>query len=444
MIKKLKIWIQGFSLLQQFLGLVFISVAFFIVFASGSFNFTVENYVNNQLYKYLSDVSTLKIESINNNGDYDDNNVKFYLYDNVTDSYDLNVSVDDLKLLSNLEIINKSAIVKGTFDYDGTRITYVSTPFKDNVLITIANDSFRQSYEENIMSVVLNVALVFAFSILIFFWIWIFTLIIPLNNIRNYVEKIRSGEKAELNFARQDEIGEVADAITSMKMELDKQNAIKEEMIHNISHDLKTPIATIKSYSESIKDGIYPYGTLEKSVDVIIEHANRLEKKVYSLLTLNRMGYLSDVSSDTEVNMNEIISKAILSCEVLRNDIKIIDNLDDDIYFHGEEEPWRVVVENLLDNALRYAKSKVTITLADGLLEVYNDGQNMDKERIDKLFKPYEKGTKGKFGLGLSIVKRVTETYGYKVSGENMVDGVVFRIIGNIKTKKGNKKLNKG
>ena len=43
--------------------------------------------------------------------------------------------------------------------------------------------------------------------------------------------------------------------------------------------------------------------------------------------------------------------------------------------------------------------------------------------------KPYEKGNKGRFGLGLSIVKKVTETYGYLVAGENMNDGVVFRVI---------------
>ena len=84
-------------------------------------------------------------------------------------------------------------------------------------------------------------------------------------------------------------------------------------MIQNISHDLKTPIATIKSYGESIKDGIYPYETLEKSVDVIIEHANRLEKKVKSLIILNKMDYLKDtVEEGNHLNMNKIIDKSIV------------------------------------------------------------------------------------------------------------------------------------
>ena len=70
------------------------------------------------------------------------------------------------------------------------------------------------------------------------------------------------------------------------------------------------------------------------------------------------------------------------------------------IYFHGEEDPWRVVVENLLDNSIRYATHEIVITLNEKELTVANDGPLMSEERLNKLFKPYEKGTDGKFGLG--------------------------------------------
>ena len=104
-----------------------------------------------------------------------------------------------------------------------------------------------------------------------------------------------------------------------MKDELTRQEKAKEEMIHNISHDLKTPIATIKSYSESIKDGIYPYGTLEGSVDVILDNAQRLEDKVHNLLYLNRVEYL--VTSDSEgvvTNMKEVVEEVVLNSAVIR------------------------------------------------------------------------------------------------------------------------------
>ena len=141
------------------------------------------------------------------------------------------------------------------------------------------------------------------------------------------------------------------------------------------------------------------------------------------------MGYLVDnAQSGDNLPMKPIIQKAILSAKVIRKDIHFETNLED-ISFHGEEEPWRIVVENLIDNALRYAKSVVRIDLDEDGLFIFNDGELMEEERIEKLFKPYEMGSGGKFGLGLSIVKRVTETYGYRVLGENMNDGVIFKVL---------------
>ena len=203
----------------------------------------------------------------------------------------------------------------------------------------------------------------------------------------------------------------------------------KEEMIHNISHDLKTPIATIKSYGESIKDGIYPYETLEKSVDVIINNADRLEKKVHSLLYLNRVEYL--VSQDIEgalTDMNVVIDNVILSIKAIRDDVVIETDLQPEVFFTGLEESWRVAIENILENALRYAKSKIKIVLREDEVAISNDGPSMSEERIAALFKPFEKGQDGQFGLGLSIVAKVVHANGYTVSGENTSDGVIFRM----------------
>ncbi len=134
----------------------------------------------------------------------------------------------------------------------------------------------------------------------------------------------------ELHLNRDDEIGEVAKELVNMKDELQKQEKVKEEMIHNISHDLKTPIATIKSYSESIKDGVYPYGNLEKIIDVILDNANRLEAKVHNLLYLNRIEYL--ITSDAEgvvTNMKEVVEEVVLNSAVIRPEIRIITDVEE-------------------------------------------------------------------------------------------------------------------
>ena len=221
-----------------------------------------------------------------------------------------------------------------------------------------------------------------------------------------------------------------------MQAELKKQEKTKEDMIHNISHDLKRPIGAIKSYGESIKDGIYPYGTVEKSVDVIIENAERLEKKVHSLLYMNRVEYLiSQENGEKSINMKEVIEFVVQNIRLIRPEIEFQLHLND-VIFEGSEEPWRIVVENILENALRYAQTKITIILNDrDGLSIENDGEKIEEDRIATLFKPYEKGAGGKFGLGLSIVSKVVHAYGYHICGENSQDGVIFKIY------KPNKKL---
>ena len=224
-------------------------------------------------------------------------------------------------------------------------------------------------------------------------------------------------------------INHIVEGLNMVVSERVQDERMKANMITNISHDLKTPIATIKSYGESIKDGIYPYDTLEKSVDVIIENADRLEQKVHSLLFMNRVEYL--ISQDCEgigSNMEEIVETVVQNTRFIRSDIQILTNLEE-VYFDGLAEPWRVVVENIIENALRYAKTTIDIHLSEEEgLTISNDGPCMDEDRLKVLFKPYEMGKGGKFGLGLSIVAKVVSANGYEVVGENMAEGVIFRI----------------
>ena len=429
--KRLRIWANSLSLLQQFLVIAFLVGVFFITFFFTIMPKSIDSFVNDQMHEYLhtSQDNLIANDLYYQDDDDADANVNHFIYSKTSKKYQNDLSLEESELLDNIDPDIDSEYYDGSFLYDGRTVVYSIKDFGNYSIVSIIQNDFRNEYRHALSDVTTNMTLIVVFGLYTFLVIWVMTLIYPLNQIKVYIDKIKNGEKAALNIHRKDEIGEVAEALNDMQEELSKQERIKEEMIQNISHDLKTPIATIKSYSESIKDGIYPYDTLEKSVDVIIEHADRLEKKVYSLITFNKMGYLVDnAQSGDNLPMKPIIQKAILSAKVIRKDIHFETNLED-ISFHGEEEPWRIVVENLIDNALRYAKSVVRIDLDEDGLFIFNDGELMEEERIEKLFKPCEMCSGGKFGLGLSIVKRVTETYGYRVLGENMNDGVIFKVL---------------
>lgn len=296
------------------------------------------------------------------------------------------------------------------------------------ILVTYMNDLYASQFSESLINSTVYVIIIVFFLMLMATLIWVFSIIRPLNQIRSYISQIKQGKDVDLYINRGDEIGDLADELVTMKDELSRQDKAKEEMIHNISHDLKTPIATIKSYSESIKDGIYPYGDLDSSVDVILHNAQRLEEKVHNLLYLNRVEYL--VSSDASgvvTNMKDVVEQVVLNSAVIRPEIEIITDVEE-VFFDGLIEAWRVSIENIMENAFRYAKTYIKIQVRENDLRISNDGPKMPEDRIDTLFRPYEKGEGGRFGLGLSIVSKVTKANNYLVQGYNLDDGVCFRI----------------
>jgi two-component system, OmpR family, sensor histidine kinase CssS len=431
--------LKEFSLTQQLFGIVFLFIVFFVSFFFMFLSWNIDGFVRSQMYGILRRTQS--------------NIVYNYRLSMPTDALyggnDPNIVhvifTSDGKVLasSNVDSLSKELIAElkqNALNQEINKRDYISVMDDQNILYTISridmttaiastiSSSYRDEFKTTLLNSVVNIMVIVVSVLFFLLMIWVAYLIHPLNQIRAYIEKIRHGEDAELKVDRRDEIGEVASALVAMQIEIKRSEQLKEEMIHNISHDLKTPIATIKSYGESIKDGVYPYETLEKSVDVIIEHANRLEKKVQSLLLLNRLGYLASEGVEVgEIDMIDVVSKAILSLKVIRPEIKIETSLQR-VSFTGSLEPWRVVVENLLDNAIRYAKSKIIIVLSENELSVFNDGPPMTDDRLGKLFKAYEKGDDGQFGLGLAIVYKVVTAYGFVPSAFNGDKGVIFKI----------------
>lgn len=442
--------ITDLSLVQQLtlimFSLAFIILAFFSVYLRGN----ITDFVNNQTMNIVRTsqntiVSRVEASSFGTSEIGADAQVSHFVF--TRDVMSLQISASTFtpqfqeevgKLASELS----ESWSEGVTEIIDSKYYYRSYRIDNNrVIVSIIDYSYGQNIENTLLTRVSNTTFFVVTILFILILFWTLSIITPLQQIRTYIDRVRKGEQATLKIERKDEIGELATELVSLQDELKRQEETKEEMIHNISHDLKTPIATIKSYAESIKDGIYPYDTLEKSVDVIVDNANRLEQKVYSLLFLNRLDYMMDQAKDTDktTNMKETIEKVLLSLKMIRPEVTIDYDLQEAI-FKGDDESWRVVIENLIDNALRYAETRIDIILKPNELSISNDGPCISEERMQKLFKPFEKGTKGKFGLGLSICSKVAHAYGYDIDAENLEKGVVFRISEKEKPKKEKRK----
>ena len=223
----------------------------------------------------------------------------------------------------------------------------------------------------------------------------------------------------------EDEVGDLSRSVEEMRTEIYENESIKKEILHNVSHDFKTPIAVIKTYAEAIVDGVEDSNV---SANKIVEQSEILKKKVNRLIQYNRLEYFNTDKEFEDVNMNEIIEDIILNYKYQADNIEFILDLDENVYFKGFSENWYTVVDNIIDNAKRYAKTKIMVVLRENRLRIYNDGEHIEEKFIDKAFKPYEKGSKGQFGLGMSIVQKTVDFFKMNLHVVNEDIGVSFII----------------
>jgi two-component system sensor histidine kinase CssS len=213
-----------------------------------------------------------------------------------------------------------------------------------------------------------------------------------------------------------------------MHLYLTEQEEYKNQMYQNISHDFKTPITVMKSYIEATEDGIQ---TKDETLKVIKEQLKKLEFKVHSLLYLNKLNYLKDDlnNSKEQYDVSIIINASVQKFKISRPDVEFVLDIDKkSIMFRGSADMWEAIVDNILNNFTRYAKKKIKITVKNNKIILYNDGETIDENLLNNIFTPYEKGVKGVFGLGLSIVKKTLHLLNYDISIENVKNGVKFTI----------------
>ena len=233
--------------------------------------------------------------------------------------------------------------------------------------------------------------------------------------------------KVNLNHNFKDEISSLNDSIEDMKTYLKNNENYKNQTYQNISHDFKTPITVIKSYIEATEDGIE---SNEKSLEIIKEQINKLENKVHSLLYLNKLNYIKDKNefNKSKTNISSIITSSINKFKLIRPDINFIVDIDNTCIFRGTEDMWETIIDNLLNNFMRYANKEINLTIKNKKIILFNDGNKIDENILNSIFTPYEKGLNGMFGLGLSIVKKSLQLLGYDITVNNVKNGVNFTI----------------
>ena len=263
-------------------------------------------------------------------------------------------------------------------------------------------------------------------SLLIF---WTSNLVLKIKHLKDKVDNIDNNDYIDnYKFKEDDELSILSRAIDDMHFTLNRQEEYKNQMYQNISHDFKTPLTVIKSYIEAIEDGIQD---TESGSVIIKEQLKKLENKVESLLYLNKLNYIKDDKNykNEIVDVTKIISSSIEKFKYERPDIKWEVKINDNkTNFKGTTDMWEAIIDNMLQNFIRYAEKEIKITIKNNKITFYNDGPNLDETIMSDLFTPYKKGIKGQFGLGLSIIRKTLCLVGYEIVVRNEKKGVTFSI----------------
>ncbi|TCP29284.1 two-component system sensor histidine kinase CssS [Scopulibacillus darangshiensis] len=255
----------------------------------------------------------------------------------------------------------------------------------------------------------------------------------PLDVLGSRFEEIsRMNWKKPFEWKSGDEFERLSAQFEKMRRNLLQYDESQQQFLQQASHELKTPIMVIQSYAQSAKDGIYPQGGLDDTMDVIIEEAEQMENRVKKLLYFTRVASLKDERPNlTKVQFGEIAEKMKDRLAYQRPGIAI-DIKGENTEMIVDREQWQIVLENLIENALRYAESNIWLIARDdkgsSQMIVKNDGSHIEESEIETLFQPFNKGEKGQFGLGLAIVQRIVDKHHGTIKVKNDEDGVAFII----------------
>ena len=298
---------------------------------------------------------------------------------------------------------------------------------------------------------VLVLAIASVFVVLVFAVLWAATRSItqPLHRLCREAERIGGGSFAEIEPAFSlKELEDLRLAMNRMSEQLMRSDQSQKNFFQNVSHELRNPLMSISGYAQGIEQGVFQ--PPQEAAHTILAESLRLTEVVNSLLTLSRLESGRQDVSLGPVRVIEVIEDCLdrlNGLAVQRGISLVLVPFDKSITAYGEEELLGKVLENLLTNAIRYAKTTVTVSVQtkekQAEISVLDDGTGIDEKDLPHLFERCYKGKGGNFGIGLAIAHSAAEKMGGELEATNRKEGgAIFTLRFNEKAHTWNEKTN--
>lgn len=249
----------------------------------------------------------------------------------------------------------------------------------------------------------------------------------------------------------EDELAELCYSINEMSMELrkkiDNEKKIeqnKNELITNVSHDLRTPLTSIIGYVDLVKkNGFQDEDKFNEYMEIIDERAKSLNKLINELFEYTKLNSHDLKLNYSSVELGSLIEQIIGEYAVIfkREGLDLISEIGNkDIFTELDIEKMVRVLENLLTNARKYSVKNSTVKVKlyeenkEAIISVENETENISENDLGNLFERFYKADKARkesdsTGLGLSIVKKIVELHEGKVEVALNNKIITFKVV---------------
>ena len=267
-------------------------------------------------------------------------------------------------------------------------------------------------------------------------------LIDPIDKITTAARRLsKGGVEERVDIKSNNEIGELAESFNIMAESLQQVDDNRRAFISNVSHELRSPITSIKGFISGILDGVIPRDKEGYYLNIVYEETDRLSRLINDLLDISTLESGKMKLNKQEIDISNLIKHTIAKFEGTINNKELTDDVvleQEHQYVIGDNDKITQVVTNLIDNAMKYSNENGEVkinTKSKGdkvFVSIYNDGETLSKEQLVKIWDRFYKAdvsrtNKVSTGLGLPIVRLILTEHGEDIWVENYKDtGVIF------------------
>ena len=362
-----------------------------------------------------------------------------YVYMVSSDDYN-NLKYTKIELPANIstnteKLVYVKDIIKGA---SGSRVgAYIKSIYSnqqlDGYIIMLGKEKFDSRHMITIIWISVLIAIIIAAYIVKYFAALL--VVKPIEEINKAAKRLAKGEvKKRVEIVSRNEIGELAESFNSMAQSIEESDNIRKEFISNVSHELRSPITSIKGFVGGILDGVIPRDKENYYLKIVYDEIDRLARLVNDLLDISAMEAGKFNLSISEFDINQSVSLCLLNLE---NKMQA-KGLNVKAIFHekrcfviGDRDRIVQVLTNLLENAIKYSDENgqidVNITSKSDkiYISIFNSGENISEEDINHIWDRFYKSDKSRTnkistGLGLPIVRLILSQHNQDIWVENV------------------------